>query len=155
MNARLGPTKLVNVIMVGFGSKGSEYGQMQQAEYGLAARRTILSSALVVSTRSRRGRLSLAGRRRTLRNATLNRLYLQTWCRHFETLPLIEAEIRKNYVSERLEQVRLYPNSTSYVVLRYVSLSCCYSLRVDSGIWAWNNDFTKDARDRFRRYSGY
>lgn len=33
MNTRLGPTKKVNVIMIGFGNKGPEYGQWQQAKF--------------------------------------------------------------------------------------------------------------------------
>ncbi len=149
MNARLGPTKKVNVIMVGFGSKGSEYGQMQQAEWIGGKKNDIVITFGGVNTKPTWVYV-FGWTEKDITKRNIESIILKNGA-VTSTLPIIEKEIRLNYALKdwsKFDYIQIQPPTWSYVVFGVVLLLA----QGGFWFWAWNNEFTKDARRRFKSY---
>ncbi len=149
MNARLGPSKKVNVILVGFGDKGSNHGQMQQAEW-VGGKKNDIVITYGGDNKKPNWAFVFGWTEKDITKRTLESIVLHNGV-STETLPLIETEIRKNYVLKdwsKFDYIQIQPPGWSYVVFGVVLLLA----QGGFWFWAWNNDFTKEARRRFGRY---
>lgn len=140
MNARLGPTKKVNVVMVGFAGKGSDYGQMQEAEWVGGKKNDIIITyggpdahptwAHVF------GWTEHDVVKRDLESIILNSGVATT------TLPLIENEIIHNYALKdwkKFDYLTIEPPAKYYLI--YIVILGLGN--VGYWIWAMRNDFSK------------
>jgi len=153
MNARLGPRKLVNVIMVGFGNKGSEYGQMQQAEW-IGGKKNDIVITFGGSNKKPSWVYVFGWTEKDITKRDIESIILEHGA-VVETLPLIEEEIKKNYVLKdwsKFDYIQIQPPTWSYVVF------LCLMVVSQGGIWYFfmNNESNKEAfnyssnRNRFR-----
>lgn len=151
MNARLGPSKKVNVIMVGFGSKDSNYGQMQQAEW-IGGKKNDIVITFGGSNKKPSWVFVFGWTEKDVTKRDLESIILEHGA-VTETLPLIEKEIRANYVIKdwkKFDYLQIEPPTWSYVFGIVLLLSQC-----GFWVWAWTNDFTKEARVKYRQWNGY
>lgn len=152
MNARLGPSKKVNVIMVGFGPKGSEYGQMQQAEW-IGGKKNDIVICFGGLNKKPTWVFVFGWTEKDITKRNLESIILENGAVN-STLPLIEKEIRNNYVLKdwsKFDYIQIQPPMWSYVVFAIVLLLA----QGGFWYWAWTNDFTKEARRRISRYNSY
>lgn len=145
MNARLGPTKKVNVIAVGFGTRDSSAAQWQEAAWigGKKNDIVICFGGLNKSPTWVRafGWTEKKTCLRQLESIVLDKGFVE------ETLPLIEAEIRADYVLKdwkKFDYIRV--PAPMWSIWTYISVAgVCQAL---FWWWARNNEFSKE---RFRR----
>lgn len=119
MNARLGPMKKVNVIMVGFFREPAIYGQYQQAAW-VGGKKNDLVICFGGATRNEPpqwvyvfGWTDKELVKQNLQTLLLNNV-IST-----DLLPEIEAEIRKNYVIKdwsKFDYIKIEPPNWSYVI---------------------------------------
>lgn len=152
MNARLGPTKFVNVIIVGFNSTDSSLGQWQEAKWIGGSKNDVV--ICFGSNNDKPDWVYVFGwteNKICLRN-------LETIIRengvNNEVLSLVEGEIRQNYKLKdwsKFDYLSIEPPMWSVIVYIIV-------LILSQGGLYWyfhNNEFTKNFRSYYNRYSSY
>ena len=149
MNARLGPRKLVNVVMVGFNDKGSEYGQMQQAEW-IGGKKNDIVITFGGSNKKPSWAFVFGWTEKDIVKRNIESIILEHGA-VTETLPLIEEEIKKNYALKdwsRFDYIQIQPPTWSYVTF------ICLMIVTQGGIWYFfmNNESNKEAFNYNRRY---
>lgn len=154
MNSRLGPKKFVNVIIVGFGSADSSMAHWQQAKWVGGKKNDIV--------------LCYGGL-----NTKPSWTYVFGWSeselckRHLENillsnpvdtriLPLIEEEIRKNYVIKdwsKFDYIKIKPPTWSYIVFIIV----LFGSMIGCWWWFYNNEFGKEGNSNvgYSRFGGF
>lgn len=148
MNARLGPRKEVNVIMVGFSSKGSEYGQMQQAEW-VGGKKNDIVITFGGSNKNPTWAFVFGWTEKDVTKRDLESIILEHGATT-ETLPLIEAEIVKNYTLKdwsKFDYIQIQPPVWSYVTFA----SALAVIQALFWWWASCNQFSKKRLDYPRR----
>jgi hypothetical protein len=116
MNSRLGPRKLVNVIMVGFGNKGSEYGQMQQAEW-VGGKKNDIVITFGGLNKKPDWVFVFGWTEKDIVKRNIESIILEHGA-ITKTLPLIEEEIKKNYVLKdwsKFDYIQIEPPTWAYV----------------------------------------
>lgn len=152
MNARLGPKKKVNVIIVGFSDKGSEYGQMQQAEW-IGGKKNDIVITYGGSNKKPTWCTVFGWTEKDVTKRNLESIILENGA-VTESLPLIEKEIAANYVLKdwkKFDYIQIQPPAWSYLVFGGVLILG----QAGFWYWAWNNDFTKNTRRRMNPRSYY
>ena len=146
MNSRLGPKKKVNVIMVGFGDKGSEYGQMQQAEW-IGGKKNDIVITFGGSNKKPTWCFVFGWTEKDVTKRDIESIILDKGALT-ETLPFIEKEIITNYQLKdwsKFDYIQIQPPTWSYITF-------AIGLFVIQGAfwyWAYKNEFTKEGT-RFR-----
>lgn len=140
MNARLGPAKRVNVIMIGFSDKDSSYGQMQEAEY-IGGKKNDIVITFGGSNKNPTWVHVFGWTERDVVKRNLESIILKHGATN-EVLPLIEKEIRANYLLKdwsKFDYIQIEPPVWSYFVF------AGFIVLVGTGFWfwAWKNEFTK------------
>jgi hypothetical protein len=167
MNARLGPTKHVNVILIGFGEKDSSIADMQRAKW-IGGKKNDL---VLCYGGSSDPKVASWARVFSWSDADVMKHNLETIMLQNKITPpipavagaveakqgfyeLVEAEIHKNFVIKdwhQFDYISVEPPLWSYMV--YIIVICL----VQGGLWFFfmNNDEGKDddRRNRFRRSS--
>ena len=141
MNARLGPLKLVNVIMVGFINKDTMMGDWQQAKW-IGGKKNDLVICFDMDTKDKVAWSQVFGwteREDCKRNLET---ILLTNPINDDIIPLIEKEIRHSYIIKdwsKFDYITIEPPRWSYVV--YILLM----LMIQGGLYFWFhvNEFVK------------
>jgi hypothetical protein len=152
MNARLGPTKKVNVILVGMGDRDSMSGQWQEAAWIGGKKNDVVICWGGVNTKPTWVRaFGWTESKLCLRN--LETIVLENGVT-VATLPAIEKEIKLNYVIKdwhKFDYIRVPAPMWSIVTYLCVALVC------QALFWWWANanEFTKETiyaglRPRYR-----
>ena len=147
MNARLGPKKKVNVIMVGFSNKPSTYGQMQQAEWIGGKKNDIVIT--FGGKNSKPDWVYVFGwTEKDIVKRDLESIVLKNGVTN-ETMRLIEEEIVKNYVLKdwsKFDYIQIEPPTWAYIVYGIVLLIS----QAGFYVWAFSNFYDKNNYNRHR-----
>jgi len=145
MNTRLGPKKLVNVIMVNFGKQDSLIAKYQQAKF-IGGKKNDL-----VLCYGQKGTNNIAGwsfvfgwTESEICKRNLETILLQTPINN-NILPMIEKEIIINYKKKdwhKFDYITIEPPAWAYIVLIIVMII------TQTGFWIWAsvNDFRKEEK---------
>ena len=147
LNARLGPSKKVNVIMVGFKDQDDSYGHMQEARW-IGGKKNDLVITFGGNPKHPTWARVFGWTEHDLVKRNLESIILEHGALT-ETIPLIEKEIRANYALKdwsKFDYISVEPPAWSYWVYALVLVLG------QAGFWWWaiNNDYSKDAFDRMR-----
>jgi hypothetical protein len=142
MNARLGPSKFVNVIFINFGNKDRSIAEYQRAKFVGGKKNDIVICYGQDGTNGISGWAACFG----WSNSEICKRNLETTILtnpiNNDILPLIEKEIRSNYVIkdwDSFSYISIEPPLWSYIVLISVMIL------TQAGFWLWANinEFTK------------
>lgn len=143
LNSRLGPTKKVNLILVGFDSADSQLGQLQEAKWVGGKK-----NDLVLTYGEAQGKVRWAycfgWTESELVKRNLETLLLKRKA-GMEFISQVEAEVRRNYQIKdwsKFDYISIEPPMWSYFVLLAVMLA------TQGGVWAFAllNDLNKGER---------
>lgn len=141
MNARLGPAKKVNVIMIGFKNQDTIMGNWQEAKF-IGGKKNDVVICFNISGTNTTWAKTFGWTDRKIVNANIDTIVLNNPINN-TILPKIEQEIKKNYMLKDW-------NSFSYITIDpppwciwvYVLVMCI----VQGGLWFWFhiNEFDRD-----------
>lgn len=149
MNARLGPRKKVNVILVGFGDKGSQLGQWQEAAWVGGKKNDVVITWGGLNKQPTWVRaFGWTEKKICLRN--IESIVLEKGITD-ETLPLIEAEIVANYVIKdwkKFDYIKV--PAPMWSIITYILVAAVSQ----SGFWWWAhaNGLDKESSAPRRRW---
>ena len=155
MNARLGPSKKVNVIMVGFsGDVGENVGVEQQAKWIGGKKNDLVITYGGGSKTTNPSWVYVFGwTEAELVKQDIQSIMLQKPVNN-NLIPLIEQEIQTNYVKKnwhKFDYIKIDPPAWSY----WVFILIMAATQIGYYIWACNNDCEKHSFiGRFRSYGG-
>jgi len=132
MNSRLGPSKLVNVIMVGFNSSDTMLGQWQQAKW-LNGKKNDLVICYGFNESGVLWTYCFGWTEKENCKRNLETIVLSNPINN-EILPLIEKEIEANYVKKdwhKFSYISIEPPLWSYITLLIVMFL------TQGGFWVW------------------
>ncbi len=133
LNARLGPDKKVNVILVGFNSTDSELGHMQQAKWVGGKKNDLVLTYGVDGADKVVWTYVFGWTEQEIVKRNLETILLQNPI-DSSILPLIEKEIRASYTIKdwtKFDYITVEPPTWAYLVLVLVVVI------VQSGYWFW------------------
>jgi hypothetical protein len=143
MNARLGPIKKVNVIFINFGIKDRSIAEQQKSKWIGGKKNDLVFCYGQIETNNIPSWSMIFG----WSNSEICKRDLETILLsnpiNNDILPVIEKEIRANYVIKdwsSFDYIQIEPPIWSYIVLIIVMIL------TQTGFWAWANlnDFSKD-----------
>lgn len=147
LNSRLDPLKNVNIIIVGFGAKGSEMAQYQQAKF-VGGKKTDLVVCFGGSKDKVNWVKCFGWSESELCKKNIETIFLKNPVNN-DILPLIESEVRKNYKAKNWDDfsyISIEPPTWSYWVFFSVLVL------TQGGLYWWfhTNEFSKFSLHRRR-----
>lgn len=154
MNARLGPTKKVNVILVGFGDKDSMMAQWQEAKW-IGGKKNDVVICWGGSNKQPAWARAFGWTEKKTCLRQLESIVLENGVTD-ATLPLIEAEIKSGYTIKdwkKFDYIKV--PAPTWAVVTYILVAT--TAQALFWWWARANDFTKDSvlRRASFGYAGY
>lgn len=142
LNARLGPSKRVNVILVGFGNKDSSIAQLQQARWIGGKKNDLVICYGTNGDKKASWTYVFGWTEREDCKKNLQTLFLENDLDN-KLLDKVEEEVRQNYLIKnwsKFDYLTVEPPTWSYVV--YVLLV----ILIQGGFWFWanTNQFNKN-----------
>ena len=140
MNSRLGPIKLINVIMVGFNSADSMLGQWQEAKW-IGGKKNDLVICYGFESTKVLWAYCFGWTEKDICKRNLETIIL-THPINNNIIPLIENEIKTNYVKKdwhKFDYITIEPPRWAYVVLIIVMIIT----QIAFWFWADSNEFDK------------
>ena len=146
MNAILGPSKQINVILAGFGpDKGSDIAQLQEAKW-VGGKKNDLAICFGGGQITRPSWVYVFGWSESdICKQNIQSIVMQNGMKN-ETLPLIQNEIVKNYVKKpwhKFDYLTIEVPSSKYLWL-FIIVAI---VNIAGFIYAMNNEFDKEGRE--------
>jgi len=148
MNARLGPSKFVNVIMINFWNKDREIAEYQRAKFIGGKKNDIIICYGGIGTNGIASwSMAFGWSESEICKRNLETIILSNPINN-DILPIIEKEIMVGYKIKdwtKFDYISINPPTWSYIVLIVVMLL------TQGGFWLWANynEFTKDRPETF------
>jgi hypothetical protein len=143
LNARLGPSKWVNLILVGFGDADSQMGHWQEAKW-IGGRKNDVVLCYGGDPKQPAWTYVFGWTEQEIVKRNLESLLLEQGV-GVRVLPAIEAEVRARYVIkdwDKFSYISVEPPGWAYVVLFFVLVVT----QVGFWLWAHYNEWGKEAR---------
>jgi hypothetical protein len=147
MNSRLGPTKLVNVIMVGFNSADTMLGRWQEAKW-VGGKKNDLVITYGFQGTNVVWAYCFGWTEKELCKRNLEAIIMSNPIND-KILPLIEQEIKANYTIKdwtKFDYISIEPPRWAYITLIILMIVS----QVGFWFWANCNEFTKESFNAFR-----
>jgi len=152
MNSRLGPTKKVNVILVGFGNQDKQMGFWQEAAW-FGGKKNDLVLCFGSDGDKTTWSYVFGWTEQEIVKRNLETILLQNNV-NTELIPKIEKEVYENYIIkewDKFNYISIEPPLWSYIVLIVVMVAS------QTGFWWWahHNEPSKEKRKKYGRIGLY